>query len=80
LEDVALSGYFTLQKAGITHVTIQMPFLVFVVLNSLHTFQICDGSLLTPLDPNWKGAEMIVIASLQTNIRNLQEKKRKTAK
>ena len=78
LENFAKSGYFSLIPTD-GGVKVEMPLVVFALLNGFPRFQICDSTVLNPFDPSWKGVEVIAIASLQANIRALQQKGKTSA-
>jgi hypothetical protein len=59
-------GFFTVFKESTqTNVTIEMPLLVFFVLNEFLEFLICDPSTLDFFDMSWSCAEQIAIARQQ---------------
>ncbi len=77
LEEAAEKAYFSLVPSlDGAKVVVEMPVIVFAVLNKLSSFRICDPILLNPFNEHWSGVELVSLASLQANIRNLQQKKK----
>ena len=78
LEDCARTGYFNVIPTE-RGAKVEMPLIVFAVLNGFKTLQICDPAALDPLNTEWGILELVTLASLQANIKWLQQTGKKSA-
>jgi hypothetical protein len=63
------NGLFSLNKVEDSgKVRVEIPFIIFCLINSFDEFKICDFNIFSPFNTYWKFTEKLVISTLQLNL------------